>query len=877
MTKFIFTLTLSFIFIFTAFHGFAQRAGGGMPAGAGAGAGGGKMPALVGRIYGKIVDATTNQSIPYASVIAMRPLGKRDTIVGGMLSLDNGDFNLDNLPMGGVKIKISVLGYKDLIKSAALFPPDMEVDLGDLKIQVDAKVLGEVTISAEKSGMVMSLDKKTFNVDKNITSTGGTAEDVLKNVPSLSVDADGGVKLRNNNTTIYVDGRPTVLSLNQISSDQIESVEVISNPSAKYEASTSGGIVNIVLKKNNKPGYNGFIGLGIGTVDPTNAINRDIINLPASGLFSNNRYDATANLNIKQGRFNITTFFSLRSSVAPTEGYTINKSFLPSPAPNYYQYSRGTFDNNFKIGRAAIDYSVNNRNTLTVAGTIVSGVFNFDVGQYNYFLSPSPYLDTVVSGPRKIVPRNNFTQHQVQGLWKKTYPKKGKEWTFDLNYGWGGSNNAQDWYYTLYNQDKTFVKGYPDTTKLSGGSDGHQLIFQSDFTNPINDSTKLEAGVRMSMSSRVQSSFEDDYKNGAPIRLAAFSSDYQINDNIYAGYVTYGSRFKNGIGYQAGVRYEQSDLLGTSRTDAKNFGYNYPGTNSSWFKSFFPSLYLSKKLNKDNEVQLNFSRKINRPNFMQIIPAVFGSDALNIQRGNPGLKPEFINLVELNYNRLFGANNWIVSAYYRNISDPILSYTTHNPNLPTGFVSSYLNGSTTNVVGLENTLKYNIVNNLDLTANVNVFNLDLQSPDVNVDSLGQTTITSFTSKTSFAYTAKGSLAYKFLKGFSTQLSANYESKIISAQGYRGGFGWMDFAVKKSFFGGAASITFQVNDIFNSRKFNAFLEQPTYYQEQLRRRDVRNYKLSVQFPFGKLDSSIFRKAKDAKKQQGQQDQPDFNGQ
>ena len=328
-----------------------------------------------------------------------------------------------------------------------------------------------------------------------------------------------------------------------------------------------------------------------------------------------------------------------------------------------------------------------------------------------------------------------------------------------------------------------------------------------------------------------------------------------------AGYVTYTGKWQ-GIGYQGGVRYEQSNLSGTSRIDATRFGYDYPGSGTSFFNALFPSLYLSKKFSATSEFQANFSRKINRPNFMQIIPAIFGSDAQNIQRGNPALKPEFINLFELNYNKLFGANNWLASLYLRNINDPIVTYSSANPDVPGGLISSFSNGKVTNIYGLENTLKYNIVNNLDFTGNLNVFNVDLNSDT--------------TSRKGWSYTTKGSLSYKFLKGFSTQLSANYESKIVSLQGYREGFGWMDWAVKKTFFGGAASITFQVSDIFNSRKFITVLDQPTYYQEQLRRRDVRFYKLSVQFPFGKMDSSIFRKAKDAKKQQGQQQEIDYGG-
>ena len=337
MIKFI--ITLSFIFLSVSM--FAQqppqRPGGGMPGAGGGMPGGGKMPGIVGRIYGKITDATTNQPIPYASVVALRPMGKRDSIIGGMLSLDNGDFNLDNLPIGGMKIKVSVLGYKDMIKSAALFPPDIEVDLGDLKMQTDTKVLGEVTVTAEKSGMVMNLDKKTFNVDKNITSTGGTAEDVLKNVPSVSVDADGNVKLRNNSPTVFVDGKPTLLNITQIPADQIESVEVITNPSAKYDASTTGGILNLVLKKYRKAGYNGMIGVGVGFPE---------------------RYNATAYLNVNQGKWNVGLFYNLNAQQSPVTGYSYRTTPGKSDSTYFNQNTTATLQNIFQKMQILVPYFI---------------------------------------------------------------------------------------------------------------------------------------------------------------------------------------------------------------------------------------------------------------------------------------------------------------------------------------------------------------------------------------------------------------------------------------------------------------------------------------------------------------------------------------
>ena len=206
----------------------------------------------IGRLYGKVVDNTTKKHpLAYATVMIMRTLPNgQDSLIEGSLTEDNGEFNITGLPMGAFTVKINYIGNKDIIRKVKIAPPNnVEQDLGDLVMEENAQMLNEVEIKAEKVSTMISLEKRVFNVDKNITAAGGTAEDILKNVPSVTVDVDGSVKLRDKGTTIYVDGKPSLMTLNQIPSDQIESVEVISNPSAKYEAATTGGIVNIVMKK----------------------------------------------------------------------------------------------------------------------------------------------------------------------------------------------------------------------------------------------------------------------------------------------------------------------------------------------------------------------------------------------------------------------------------------------------------------------------------------------------------------------------------------------------------------------------------------------------------------------------------------------------
>lgn len=839
MKKLFFSLNFLLITLFAI----AQKPTG-MPQG-GAGGGMPKGMSITGRIYGKIIDETTKKPVEFASVVALRPLGRRDSIVGGMLTLVNGEFNIDNLPIGGIKIKVSLIGYKDVIKQVNLFPPDLEVDMGDVKLSIDTKVLQEVEVTGQKTSMQLGLDKKVFNVDKNITTTGGTAEDVLKSVPSVTVDADGSAKLRNSSTTIYVDGRPTLMSINQIPADQIETVEVISNPSAKFEASTSGGIINIVLKKNRKPGYNGFISAGAGT---------------------GNRYNGMLNLNVKEGRSNFTGFYNFMKTGNPAEGYTNRVELSSKPFYKYFnQTSTVDFKNLFQIGRLQWEYNITNRNVLSLAGMYINGQFNI-ASDVNYDYSDASKA-LLLRGVREQRPQNEFKNYMAQATWKKTYPKKGKELVTDLTYARGGSKNDANWNTTAFLPNGSALPNTPEKVQITGDNIGQQLTFQMDYTNPINDSTKLEMGVRSYTNNRTQTYFYNqyDYKTLKYNQIDSFSQNTVINDMINAAYITYGSKWA-GIGYQVGLRYEQSNLKGDSKLDAQpSFGYDYPKTTSDLLNALFPSAYLSKKLNKTSEIQANFSRKINRPNFMQLMPVIMGADPQNIRIGNPALTPEFINLAEMNYNKMWKSNNWLISLYLRTDDNPITTIAKPKATDSTVLITTFINGKSSSRYGLDNTLKLMLVKDLELTTNLNLFNVKI--------------VTDTKSNEGWAYTGKFNLTYKLpkkLKDFSLQLQGSYESDQIIPQGVRKGIAFADFALKYTFMK-VANITFQVSDITNTRREVLLLNESWFTQESMRRRDLRYMKLSFQMPFGKMDSSIFRKAKDARKNNNTQDmQPDFGG-
>jgi hypothetical protein len=297
--------------------------------------GGGAMPAI-GRVYGKLLDGKTKEAVGFATVQEwmLKPGGK-DTLLTGALTEANGDFNLENLPLGNLKFVFNFMGYEEVSKEVKLTPANMTLDLGNIAMGVSAIVLNEVTVAAEKSTLQLKADRKVFNVDKNLSSIGGTAEDVLRNVPSVSVDGEGNAALRNQNAMILIDGRPTNLTLNQIPSAEIEQVEVITNPGARFDANTTGGILNIVMKKNRKPGYNGMITAGWGT---------------------NNRWNAMGNLNVKQGKLNVSLSYNLNRNNNITKSYNYRTDFT-NGQPSFYfnQESDNEFANLFQFAKIGID------------------------------------------------------------------------------------------------------------------------------------------------------------------------------------------------------------------------------------------------------------------------------------------------------------------------------------------------------------------------------------------------------------------------------------------------------------------------------------------------------------------------------------------
>ena len=830
--------------------------------------GGGAAP--TGRFYGKVVDAA-NKGIEAASVTLVTQRmdsatrQRKEQMVGGMLTAPNGEFSIENVPlMGRYTLRITGIGYKTSEQQVAFQMPQrngggdpsammaaLDRDLGNIRLDIDDKVLADVTVTAARPLLQMGIDRKVFNVDRNLVSQGGTAIDVMKNVPSVNVDIDGNVTLRNNAPQVFVDGRPTNLTLEQIPADAIESVEIITNPSAKFDASGgTAGILNIVLKKNKRVGYSGNV---------------------RANIDSRGRVGFGGDVNVRQNKLNFFAGgnFNQRKSIGT--GSTERTTFSPRSTFSLTE-DRNDMEGLFGFGRAGFDFFIDNRNTLTVSGTMARGhmqprnVSNiYSDGNYN------SVFDSLQS--RVTTSDHQFRNMGTQMSFKHLFPKAGREWTADVTFNKGKNENGNyiaSEYFGLPN--KTFSRGYDQL--IVGSGNNRNLILQTDYVNPINDKSKFELGARAMI--RKNNSATDYFSvigGTRRVPLPGQNIAYQSNDKVYAAYSTYTNRIKN-FGYQLGLRAESSVYEGIVNSKADSaFNIDFP-------ISLFPSLFLTQKLNETDELQFNYSRRINRPNFWQLFPFYDISDTLNISRGNPNLSPEFTNSLELSYSKIFkNRDNLIASVYFKNTNNLITRYQDleYVPLLDdTLLVSSFINANRSYVTGLELIGRNKVTKFWDLTTNLNFFTakIDLENqPDQD----------QFVS-----YFFKINNSFRLPKNFSIQLSGDYQSKIISAPGGSGGGGGgggrggpggggmfgggasaaqgyirpnygVDAAVRFEFLKNrAASVSLSMNDIFRTRKYDAHTESPFFIQDIERRRDPQVARLNFNWRFGKFDASLFKR-------------------
>jgi outer membrane receptor protein involved in Fe transport len=842
------------------------------PAGGGNRPGGGRQQ-INGTLFGKLIEAKSSKPIEYASVQLIQnrmdtvTKKRKDVVIAGQLTKSKGEFLLENIPVfGQYKLVVSVVGFKPYEQTVSFdIKPggDMSAmmgavdkDLGNIKVDIEEKTLDNITVTASKPGLQLGIDRKVFNVDKNLVSAGGTAVDIMKNVPSVSVDLDGNVTMRNNSPQIFVDGRPTTMTLEQIPADAIESVEIITNPSAKFDASGgTAGILNVVLKKNKRVGYSGSV---------------------RTNIDSRARVGLGGDMNIRQEKVNffLNANYNQRKSIST--GTTDRTTLIGTPNTFLHQDDRSVQIGNFAFFRGGFDFFLDNRNTLSVAGNIVQGRFKpFSESDIRI---DSLYTPVISSFNERLSNSNSrFNNSGASLSFKHNFPKQGEEFTADVNYNRSKNKNQN-----IISTDYFSLPGYVFTNNFKqqqiGNGSNENLVVQADYTKPINDKSKFELGARIAIR---QSETKNDfysYATGSPVYDPLLSINYNNTDNVYAAYSTYSNKIKN-FGYQLGLRVESSDYQGNLPDKNQVFNIKFP-------VSLFPSVFLSQKLSETQDLQLNYSRRINRPNFFQLFPFTDYSDSLNISRGNPNLNPEFTNSLELSYQKTFkNRDNFIASVYYKNTNDLITRFQVKEANASNGkdvLINTYINATASYVTGLELVSKNKITKWWDLTSNANLY-----TSKVDIDDPTQPEQDQFIS-----WFTKLNNTFKLPKNFTFQLSGEYQSKTVLPPGGSGntgggggggrgggGFGggggmfgqtstsqgfvranyYVDAGLRYEFLKNKqASLSLNINDIFRTRRSNVHSESPFFIQDVFRRRDPQILRLNFNWRFGKFDAALFKR-------------------
>jgi outer membrane receptor protein involved in Fe transport len=819
-------------------------------------AGGGNMN--MGHFYGKVVDA--NKKGIDGITIQLKsnkfdPATKKTTEVnlGTMISATNGDFSFENLPIMGASFKLvfTGIGYKKLEKSVSFnlkmnggqnmqeMMAMVDKDLGNIKLEENPNDLASVTVtSTAKPQFEMGIDRKVFNVDKNLTSTGQTAVEVMKNIPNLNVDIDGNVTLRNATPTLLIDNRPTTLTMDQIPADIIDRVEIITNPSSKYDATGgNAGILNIVLKKNRKNGYNGGIRTGVDM--------RGRFNGGGDINVRNNKINFSANANINQ-RKSIGTSENIReilSAANPTSVKTINNS---------------TSNGSFNFFRTGLDYLPDNRNTFSLYGNIVKGAFNNTGNQI---------IDSIISSSKRSYDLDNnshfeFLNKGGQLSYKHLFAEKGHEISTDFNYNESESNNFSTVSSNIINQ------------KSVGNGNNKNYTYNLDYVREFKNEMKFESGVRYNYRSEYNK--RDQFRNN--IILSNISNPYNYDERVYAAYSNLSFK-KNSWSYQLGLRAESREyngaILNGRGADSLRFKNSYPIT-------LFPSAFINYKKNDKEDIQLNYSKRISPPNFFQLLPFPDYSDPQNIQIGNPALKPQFTHSFEVAYNNAYKkGSNFLATIYYKYSTDLITNYVYRDINRASAngdsaYFSSSINANTAKVYGLELSNKTAVTKWWDLNLSFNLFKSAIEAtiPGQNVNN----DLTSWFSKMNNTF--------KLTKTLSFQFSGQYQAKTILPPGGSssrgggfggpgGGFGGpqstaqgynlpvydFDMALRKEWAikgGNTASLSFSVNDVFKTRVNKTYSESLYFIQNQTRVRDQQLFRLNFSYRFGKFDMNLFRR-------------------
>lgn len=767
-------------------------------------------------VSGKVQDDATKEALPYVTVTIQDNNSK--TIMAGVTD-NHGLFNLEGVLTGSLTISFTYVGYQIHTQLLNIKSEKSKMDLGTINLIPDAVQLKAVEINGQKSNISLKLDKKVFEVGKDVLSQNGSAHDVLNGVPSVAVSPSGAISLRgNSNVLVLINGRQSGLTqnnaLDQIAADQIERIEVITNPSSRYDAAGSAGIINIILKKNKKSGFSGQVRLVAG---------------------SPNDSRLNPSLNYKSDKINIFSNFSIRSS--DYEGlYTTNQVTNTTSSPNYMnRVQNEDRHDDGKLLYLGADYFINEHQTITAA-FLKNATHDNDKTNllYNYesdLGNTAP--DSLLTRHGKSLEKRDYSQFEFN--YTRTFKQKTKKWTIDVQYDWWNSDKKWDLSTQRLVPDSSV---YPSIRTSSVGN-SKDFLAKTDFVQPIDSVSVLEFGVKTEIRTVSSNYLAEQQEDDNWVVYQNIDNDLNYDETITGAYTQFNGKFKK-FSYMLGLR---TEFTAISIKDLENVYNDHKNYNK-----LFPTANLSYKFDAST-LQFSYSKRIRRPSLYDLYPFNEVTD-LNAQYvGNPDLNPSYTDALELGFLKTWKTFTLNPSVYYQYEKGYMQDFTYRQDDI---FITTPINIDYEIRSGIELSTLYNPLKWLQINAEMNYYRFKQKGNYMNEN----------LDYSSENFTGRLSTQIKLPAKFSFQGRYNFRGAKQNAQTTSQALQSIDFGFSKLLLKDKATIVFDVTNAFNLRQNKSVTTGTDYVIKENSIPNAARYRLSFVYRFNLTDPKSIRQANDA---------------
>jgi len=737
-----------------------------------------------GVVLGKIIDKNSKQPIPYVNV----SLIENSKVITGGITQENGNFSIKNLPLKQYTLEIQYIGYKKIIKEINLSESNKNLNLNTIYLEEEAVELTGVEIIKERSTIEQKIDRKVVNVGKDLIASGNTASEIMNNIPTVSVDPQTKeLSLRgNSNVRVLIDGKPSNIDpaqlLQQIPSSSIKQIELITNPSAKYNPEGMSGIINIILHKNSQDGFNGSINSGI-TFGITPKVNTAL------------------NLNYRVGKVNFYSNYGLNHGKNASNGY-IN-SFRPN-LENEQDFNSFSWNTSHLL-KLGMDYYINEKNTFSFyTNQNISNVHNEGLTTINY-INPS------ISDSNQLLDSENDNYTQTYDLvFKHDFDKKGENIEFQTNFS--NTKNPE-------NADFNFIQVTPPTSSLTNNDierNTDYLQINVDYINPLTETLKLELGAE-SRNQKITNDFNETVNNSSTSYNKVGNSNFKFDRNIYSIYTNIGKQWGKWSA-QIGARLEhysiQGDFENVVNSTNSNENINEKSSITDDIFSIYPSLFFNYKANEKDSYNFNYSRRVDRPSVGQISPIREWTTPLVESRGNPALVPQFTNSLEINYTRITKIGSITTGVFYRQINDEIGRVIYKNPNNINQDIISYDNFDDNNTFGIEASANLKLTKWWSINASADSYFKTVRGTVENANTGEQEQAEADV----IVFNARLNNNFVATKNLRFNLFSMYRGEDLGLQFARQPMYRMDIGATYNILKGKGSITGRLNDVFETMNF-----------------------------------------------------------